>query len=91
MLRHQAESPCRLLNLQRVLVLRASPRQGRRTWIHRRILLAEHYLQLLATETDPAKRAMIEMLLAEAEAKLVDDGQFEIAVEGRAGYRLPLH
>jgi hypothetical protein len=30
----------------------------------------EHYRRLLATETDPTKRAMIEMLLAEAEAKL---------------------
>jgi hypothetical protein len=30
----------------------------------------EHYRRLLAAETDPAKRAMIEKLLAEEEAKL---------------------
>jgi hypothetical protein len=30
----------------------------------------EHYRRLLATETDPAKRVMIEKLLAEEEAKL---------------------
>jgi hypothetical protein len=33
-------------------------------------LNVEHYRRLLATETDSAKRAMIEKLLAEEEAKL---------------------
>jgi hypothetical protein len=37
----------------------------------------KHYRQLLATETDPSKRAMIEKLLAEEEAKLraLDSGR----------------
>jgi hypothetical protein len=30
----------------------------------------EHYRRLLATETDPSKRAMVEKLLAEEQAKL---------------------
>ena len=73
MLRHQGESPCRLLNLQRVLVLRASPTTGETDLDSPKNIARlniEHYRRLLATETDPAKRAMIEMLLAEAEAKL---------------------
>jgi hypothetical protein len=33
-------------------------------------LNVEHYRRLLATETEPAKRAIVEKLLAEEEAKL---------------------
>ena len=66
---------CPILNFQLVLVLRAtaieageeanpdSPKNIAR-------LNVEHYRRLLASETAPAKRATIEKLLAEEEAKL---------------------
>lgn len=43
----------------------------------------EHYKKLLATETDPVKRKMIQRLLAEEEAKLALVQANKIETQGK--------